>query len=99
MDHKDNQAGPKVGPGRVVLAGWKVSQPGQTENLKHTGKPLEQENVEGFPAHRTNMERYKRVYHPVHNEKIKDGWDLGRTDQPRSSTAVETTDTPLGDAM
>ena len=73
---------------------WKVVQLVQTENLEHTDKPIEQENIEVFLGHHTDMEKCKRVYHPVHNEKNKDSWDLGRTDQPWSLTAVETTDTP-----
>lgn len=40
------------------------------------------------------MEKFERVYHPVHNEKNKDGWDLERINQPRSLTTVETIDTP-----
>ena len=79
---------------RSVLAGWKAAQLGQTENLEHTDKPLEQENVEGFLAHRTDMEKCKWVYHPVHNAKNMDGWDLGRMDQPQGSISVETIDTP-----
>ena len=94
--HIDNQASPKVDLGRVVLAGWKVSQPGSIENLGQTYKPLEQENVEGYPTHRTEMEKHRYGYHLVHNGKNKDGWDLGRTDQPRILMVVTSTDTPQG---
>ena len=64
------------------------------ENLDHEDKPLERVNVKDSHTHRIDMEKCKRVYHPVHNVKNTDGWDLGRIDRPQSSIVVGTTDTP-----
>ena len=91
MDHKDSQVGPKVGLGKVSLAGYK---PGYKVNLEHGGKPQERADVKCPRAHRTDLEKHTRVYHLMHSVKNKSGWDLGRMVQPRGSAVAETTDTP-----
>ena len=91
MGHKDSQVGPKVGLGKVALAGYK---PGYKVNLEHEGEPLERVNVKCSRAHRIDLENHTRVYHPVHNPKNKSGWDLGRMVRPRGSVVVRITDTP-----
>ena len=75
---KDSQAGPKVGLEKVVLAGYKATQPGYTVNPEHEVEPQERVNVKDSRAHCTDMEKHTRVYHPVHNVKNTSGWDLER---------------------
>lgn len=91
VGHKDSQVGPKVGLGKVALAGYK---PGYKVNLEHGGDPQERVDVKCPRAHHTNLEKHTRVYHPVHSAKNKSGWDLGRMVQPRGLAVVGTTDTP-----
>ena len=73
VGHKDSQVGPKVGLEKVVLAGYKVVQPGYTINPEHEVEPQEQVNVKVSHAHRIDMERHTRVYHHVHNAKNTSG--------------------------
>ena len=76
--HKDIQAGPKVGLEKVVLVDCRAVQPGYTVNPKHEVEPQEQVNLKGSHAHRTDMKKCTRVYHPVHNVKSMSNWDLER---------------------
>ena len=91
--HKDSQVGPKVGLEKVVLAGYKAVQPGYTVNPEHEVEPQEWVNAKGCCAHRTDMEKHTRVYHPVHSVKNTRSWDLEGVVRPRGLIFVGTIDT------
>ena len=91
MGHKDIQDGPKVGIGKVALAGYK---PSDEVNLEHRGKPQERVDVKCPHARQADPGNHTRECRPVHSAKRKIGKDLGEFVQPRRSVAVKTTDTP-----
>ena len=72
--HKDSQ----VGLEKVVVASYKVAQPGYTVNPEHEVEPLERVNVKDSRTHHIDMEKRKQGYHPMHNAKNTSGWDLER---------------------
>ena len=60
----------------AVLAGHKDSQAGlkvDLEKVVHEGEPLERVNLKDSHTHRTDMEKHKWVYHPMHNVKNMSG--------------------------